>query len=320
MGANVKIWMIVGACLIGLGCILIGVVMTKLNWDFTNLSTEKYETVEHIIGEDFHNISIRADTADIIVSLSEQEETLVVCHEQKSAAHTVSVQNGTLNIEEHDTRKWYEYIGFSFGTPSVTVYLPKTEYGELFIKENTGDIEIPADFQFESIDIFASTGDVTNCASAAGDIKIRTSTGKIHVENVSAENLSLSVSTGNITASGVACAGDVSLHVSTGKTNLTDITCKNLTSDGNTGDLTLNNVIGSELFSIERTTGDVTFESCDAAEFSVKTDTGDVTGSLLSDKIFFAETDTGSIHVPKLTAGGKCEITTNTGDITFSVG
>ena len=40
---------------------------------------------------------------------------------------------------------------------------------------------------------------------------------------------------------------------------------------------------------------------------------------LFSDKIFFASTDTGSVNVPKTTTGGRCEITTDTGDIDIVV-
>jgi hypothetical protein len=39
-----------------------------------------------------------------------------------------------------------------------------------------------------------------------------------------------------------------------------DIVCKNLTSTGSTGDISLKNVIAAEKISIERSTGDVTFE------------------------------------------------------------
>ena len=37
------------------------------------------------------------------------------------------------------------------------------------------------------------------------------------------------------------------------------------------------------------------------------------------EKIFFTESDTGHIGVPKGTAGGTCEIRTDTGDITFTI-
>ena len=49
------------------------------------------------------------------------------------------------------------------------------------------------------------------------------------------------------------------------------------------------------------------------------TDTGDVKGSLLSEKIFIPTTDTGDVDVPKTVTGGRCEITTDTGDIKITV-
>ena len=77
--------------------------------------------------------------------------------------------------------------------------------------------------------------------------------------------------------------------------------------------------IATESFSIKRSTGDVTFDGADAKSISVKTDTGDVKGSLLSNKVFITKTDTGDINVPSSTTGGKCEITTDTGDINLTV-
>ena len=319
MSKNTKIWLIIGTSLILSGCIIFGGVMTMLQWDFTKLSTTKYETNHYEITESFNNISIITDTADVVFVPSENQKTSVVCHEQKNMKHSVTAHNGQLVIEGVDTRKWYEYIGISFGTPKITVYMPQGEYGKLSIKSSTGNIEIPKDFKFESIDILESTGNVTNYASALENIIIKTSTGNIYVENVSAGTLDLSVSTGRITVSDVTCEGDVKIKVSTGKTNLTNIECKNVVSSGNTGGIFLKNVIAAEKFSIERSTGDVKFDGCDAAEIFVETDTGDITGSLLSDKVFVVEADTGSVDVPETTTGGKCEIKTATGDINISI-
>ena len=81
----------------------------------------------------------------------------------------------------------------------------------------------------------------------------------------------------------------------------------------------MNKGIASENFSVKRSTGNVKFNDCDAAEIYVKTDTGDVTGSLLSDKVFIANSDTGRIDVPKTVTGGRCEIDTDTGDIRITV-
>ena len=131
--------------------------------------------------------------------------------------------------------------------------------------------------------------------------------------------MDLSVSTGQIDVIGVACSGDVTIQVSTGKCRLNDLSCRSLTTSGNTGDITLKNVIATERLSIKRTTGDVRLEKCDAAELSVETDTGNVIGTLRTEKIFLTKTTTGKIDVPKSTAGGRCEITTTTGNIKIDI-
>lgn len=87
-----------------------------------------------------------------------------------------------------------------------------------------------------------------------------------------------------------------------------------LTIAADMGDLTL-----PERFSIERDTGDVRFESCDAGQITVKTSTGDVTGTLRTEKVFLTKRSTGAVDVPESGTGSKCEITTSTGDISIQI-
>ncbi len=317
MRTKTKVLLIVATLLILIGGAIFTGVMTMLKWDFTKLSTVKYETNEYKITGEYKNISINTDTADIVFIPAENEEISVICYEQKNLKHTVTVKEEALVIDFVDKRKWYEHIGISFSTPKITLYIPEGEYGALSVKSSTGDLEIPKDYVFQSIDISQSTGDVDLYASAHGMVKIKTSTGDICVEEISATALELSVSTGHIEVSNIKCDGDVSVNVSTGRTKLSDVLCKSLVSGGNTGDITLSGVIASERFSITRSTGDIQLNECDAGEIYIKTDTGDVKGNLLSDKIFFAKTDTGKVNVPKSMTGGKCEIETDTGDIRF---
>ena len=61
-------------------------------------------------------------------------------------------------------------------------------------------------------------------------------------------------------------------------------------------------------------------EDCDAGELLISTDTGDVHGTLLTEKIFLVRSSTGEIHVPETVSGGKCKITTSTGDIHIEIG
>lgn len=299
MGKNTKIWLLIAASLILTGCLIFGGVMTMLNWDFAKLSTHKYETNQYSISEKFDSISITADTADIIFLVSENDSVSVTCKEREKEKHSVFVEDGTLVIKLEDNRKWYDYISIHLGSPKITVSLPQGAYDALNISSHTGDIEIPQQFSFASADISLSTGDVNCQASTTEKLKIQTSTGDITVKNLS--------------------AGELELQVSTGRTVLTDVQCNALVSTGNTGNVCLRNVIATEKLSIERSTGDVTFDRCDAGEIVVKTDTGDITGSLLSGKIFLPESDTGKVDVPRTTTGGKCRLSTNTGDIKISI-
>lgn len=319
MRKTTKIWIVIATFLVLVGCIILGGVMTMFKWDFAKLSTNKYETKNYEINEDFNAISIRTDTADITFVPAIDAKCSVECYEQKNVTYSVAVKDDTLVIETIDSRKWYEHIGINIGTPKITVSLPKAEYTALAIKESTGDVEIPKDFRFENVDISLSTGDVNFLASASKLIKIKTSTGKICVENTCVGGLELSASTGEITVSNVICEGDVNIYVSTGKTNLNHVACKNLTSRGSTGNIVLSNVVATGKLTIKQNTGNVKFDSSDGAEIFVETDTGDVRGTLLSEKIFITESDSGKIRVPKTTSGGKCEIITSTGNIKIDV-
>jgi hypothetical protein len=273
--------------------------MTTLGWDFSKLSTHKYETSEYEISEDFSSISIYTETADVTFVPSEDQKYRIICCEAEKTKHSVFVEYGRLVIKLSDDREWYDYIGIGFDSPKITVCLPRGNYGALSVDLSTGDVMIPDDFSFASIDISGRTCDVTSHASASGAVKIKLSTGDIKLKNIS--------------------AGDIELSVSTGDVYLSDIACKSLTSSGSTGDIELENVIAAEKLFIERSTGDVELEGCDAAEIFIKTDTGEVEGFLLSERVFIVRTNSGEIDVPRTQSGGRCEISTDTGDIEITV-
>lgn len=313
------LWLITAAVLILLGAVIFWVVMTVLSWDFSKLSTDQYETNQYEINEKFSNISVETDTADLVFALSENDVCRVECYEAKKEKHAVTVQDDTLAIKCINEKAWYDYTGILFGSPKIKVYLPEADYAALSVRSSTGRVEAAKALNFEAVDISLTTGHVDFYSAVAEDLKIKTSTGAIIVSDTAAGSVDLSASTGEIVISSVACRGDVHIEVSTGKTHLEDLTCKNLTSEANTGDMTMENVLVAEKLSVERTTGNVKFSACDAAEISIKTDTGDVNGTLLTEKIFIAQTDTGRVNVPQTIAGGKCEIVTNTGDITVAI-
>lgn len=280
MKSKTKAWLFTSAVFIILGIIIFISVITINDFDFSKLSTVKYETKTHNITQEFNNITINTDTADIAFIPSDSQKCKVLCIEEKNIRYSVSVQNDTLVINTIDSRKWYEYIGIATKNPKIEIYLPITEYGSLYIKDGTGNIDI---------------------------------------NDISATELELSTSTGDISLSDISCKNNVTVKASTGQVTLNNLNCNSLISNGSTGDITLNNVIAKDNFSISRSTGNIKLQKSDANQLHLKTDTGYVKGSLLSEKIFLATSSTGNIRLPKTVSGGKCEIITNTGDINISI-
>lgn len=319
MSRNKK-WIVAAIILIVAGALICAVSIGVFKTDLGKLGTVSYVTNTYEVSENFHNIEIKGDTGKISFALSEDGSCKVVCHEEEDNPHQVYVQSDTLTIKEEENTGWKFFnFGINIGSPEITVYLPESSYGAISIVADTGDVEIPSDFTFDSIKMTLDTGNAKCFASTDGDIYIKTDTGHINVSGISAAGMKLVSDTGMVEASDVVLANDLDIRVETGKVILTNVSCRNLTSNGDTGSIDMTNVIASCEFNLERDTGSIKFDGCDADTIYVKTDTGSVTGTLLSDKVFITETDTGSINVPKTITGGRCEISTDTGNINIEI-
>ena len=296
--------------------IIIGVIaLASAKFDYHMFETMPSELKDYSVEGDFRSIEIRANTEIIRFERSDDGTAHVLCRETKRNTHTVKAENGTLKITSEETPGWRNLIEISFEKEMITVYLPNDAYEMLTIETHTGDAEVPDWLTFSSAAIHGSTADVRFDATVKKLLSIETSTGDISITGTSAEAIDCKTTTGDVRMTGVACRGDVFVKVSTGEVILEGLTCHNLVTEGSTGDASLRDVLASGMISIERSTGDVGFADSDAAEIKVKTSTGDVTGTLLTDKIFQVQSSTGRIGVPGSAAGGKCEITTTTGDI-----
>jgi lia operon protein LiaG len=260
------------------GLVIFGIAFAVSGFSLKKFSMVKFTTNTYTVDEDFSDIQITTGTYDFVFKPSDDGKVKLVCYEPEKNKTTANVENNKLVIKTDEKKlKWFEQISFIGESSRVTVYLPAKEYAAINAKASTGDITIPSDFSFESVDITESTGDVNCTASAAGRIYVKTSTGDVTLKDVKAGSLEITVSTGEITMSDVIISGDMNLNSST---------------------------------------GDIEFTDCDAANIYAKTSTGEITGSLLSGKSFSAKSSTGDIKIPDSSGdGGKCELKTSTGDI-----
>ena len=303
MRKSSKILLIVAIALVLLGGAIftVGVIgMNKQNATFIN---GKYQEKTYEASEEIKAITIDGGTDYVKILPYDKDGYLVKCFEQTKVYNSVSVKDSVLCIERQDSRKWYDFISL-FSMPTyVTVYVPEGVYRSLTVNLDVGDVFVEQNFTFDKADISCSTGNIQFLASTQSALNLSVSTGKVTVGDNSK----------------TFKQGDISIKVSTGKTEIKGTTCTSFTSTGDTGDIFMSNLVSTGDMNITRSTGDVKFYKCDAANITVRTDTGSVTGTLLSSKVFIYKTDTGDVNLPETESGGTCKITTDTGNINISI-
>ncbi len=293
------------AMIIALICITIGLVLTLIaflviGFDFTKLNNRHPKTVEHTVGEAFTKINVDVVEADIKLLPSTDGKARVVCDETDKIVHRVYVENGTLKIEHEDLRAWYEYIGFSWNRMSVTVYLPKTEYETVRLKSVSGNI-------------------VSDSKLTFGDTITQTTSGEITLSNLSTKNLLAESTSGNLRLEDVNTSEDLSLKTVSGNIHWKNGTARALNGECTSGNITLDHCKTNQDMLLKTVSGEITLRACDAAELEMETVSGNVYAALLSEKDFITDTTSGDIRVPHGYKGGKCRISTVSGNITATI-
>ena len=315
-----KILLILASVFLGVGTIIFGTTLALNNFDFKSLDGARFESKNYEFSEDLTDISILTSDADISFIYSDLDVCKVECYQKENTPYSAVVKDSKLEILEDNNKGIFDFINlFNFKKPTITIYLPKTEYLSLKITTDTGDINLPNNFNFTSVEIKGSTGDINFNSSCSNKVKISLSTGNINLFDCKVESLDLVVSTGDITANKLTCINDLTCIISTGEIDFENLTAKNLTITGSTSDVDFVGVVLTEKLKVTLSTGDFEFYKCDANTIEIKTNTGDVMGTLLTTKEFDAITNTGYKSLPSEQYGNKCFIRTSTGNINIKI-
>ena len=274
MRKKTKAWLITAASLVLSGLLIFGGVMMALNWDFSKLSSAKYETNEYDITESFQNISLRSQTCDVVFVPS--EETKVVCYERSKMKHSVSVENDTLVIEMDDQRKWYDYIGIYWENPKITVYLPQEQYGCFTVKTTTGDV-ILSGLSVSALDLSLTTGDITATdIHCSGDIRLSMTTGNTELTDISCKNLTVKGCTGDILLKNTLAVEQFNIKNTTGDVKLNSCDAAELVVKTTTGDIK-GSLRSPKIFTAKATTGSVKVPESEAGgKCKLTATTGDI--------------------------------------------
>ena len=314
-----KGWMIAAAVLCVTGLVFAAVGLGQLNFDFTRLTVDQLRDGEYTASPSVTRLEIHVDTCDVTLLPTADEHCTVKYRSTDKCPLVVTEKEGTLSVRMENHRKWYDYIRFFSLPTTVTVYLPEATYEALTVRTDTGAVTVPQDLTFGRAEVHTSTGSIQWRASVTEELHLTADTGHITVEGASAGQMTLKASTGHVRVTEGTVAGDISARTSTGRVELTSLSCNKLEVTTSTGHIRLTDLRAAGALTAEASTGDITLLRADAASLTITTDTGDVTGSLLSEKIVFAQSDTGRVNVPRSTVGGRCEVTTDTGNITITI-
>ena len=315
-----KIALLTAGILIALGAIL-GVGATLVG-DLTmeSLSTQEVVTETITIDKDFRNISINDSFSDIHFLPSEDGTCKVVCTRLKQVTYTAEVEGDTLTILGQDGRKWYEMIEFrsSWVEPEVAIYLPETQYGDLTVTSGGGDLTVPSNFVFDTAFLVSASGDVTFRGAAEKNLTLQTASGDVWAEDVRADSLQATTSSGTIALNAVTVAESLVLDSSSGDIDLTTVECGELNANSTSGSIESQDVLAQKIIQMGTSSGDIQLLNCDASALVLNSSSGDISGVLRTAKVYQADSSSGNVTVPRSATGGPCEINTSSGDIHFT--
>ena len=330
---------------VALGMVVIGAIMTvgalaSAKFDINNLiKTVKYMENTYDITEDFDNIDMQIHSQDVHIEKSDDGDTHFVCYECDNEWFEVSVQNGTLVIDNKQYDHWTIMVNVEMGD-HATLYLPEEVYDNLTAKNGSGDICINKDaFTFEDIDIEIGSGDAALASLSADDIILYSGSGDLSLDGVNAGSAELKCGSGDISVadcniedfvngkvgSGDVTCSQVSCNSANVKTDSGDITidvmnCKSdFETKASSGEIILMDVTSGASFSADTGSGNIKLKACDAEEMDFKTGSGDITGTLKSAMKYDAKTGSGEVRIPADGDGGNCTVRSGSGDIELSI-
>lgn len=302
MSKTKRIAITVAISLIGLGTLISAATIISIGSELSRLNTEKYNDRTIELTEPFEIISIDCTDSSIYLLPSSDGQCTAVFSEAENTPHTAEISNGKLTVKQTDSRKWYDFIGISWGLDeiSVTLYLPNAAYNELYIKTVSGDIDMPDNLNFGNSTLISTSGDIECNADISGELTAKTTSGDLEIS-------------GDI-------QGDAAVTSTSGDVKLEDMTSAALTAGSTSGNVELERVNTTGECILKTTSGDIIFDNCDAETLNLKSTSGDINGKILTVKNFSADTVSGDIDIPNSdTSAGECVAKTTSGDIKISI-
>lgn len=276
----------------------------------TSAPPAELQTTAFEITEDFTSIRVEGGVSDIRL-IPTPGNCTVGCTDMAGLEYNAQVEDGTLVIRE---------TGSTQETGAeIVICLNRPDFDTLEITTTGGDVDVTQDFTFSDVTLRSASGELGYRGQAEGEMSCVTDSGRILVTGVHPDTMDLQSNSGQIVVQSAQVAQAIQAETVSGSLVLSYVQCTNATVASQSGEQTLEQLLASEILNIRSDSGTVTLTDCDGASVDIRTTSGTVTGTLQTGKAFTVSAARGTVNVPD-TTGGPCSITTDSGNVTLSIG
>lgn len=320
-------WVIFASVLVILGLTLAVAAVAMPSFEFDSFITNSDYTVKNtdFDSSDVKSIKLATVYTDIKIVEGVGDKIIVDYYESDTEYFDIEVSDdGTLNINYVDDRKWYQRIGiFIFDrAPALTVTVPEGLSVEYDIISVSGDISAEALFGDGNISIVSTSGNITVSSAGADEIFIKTTSGDISVNNIDSKVSSIESTSGDISVNHIS-TDELSVKTTSGEISLDKADVRGLcTLKSTSGELEMGTVsVGT--IDAKTVSGNISAEKLTLTGGEFKSTSGDVDILLAKDDRGYSvvsKTTSGSVRLPDRNDGEfRINVKTVSGNINFEI-
>lgn len=309
MKKSVLTVLIIAAVLFLAGGAIVTATLASIQFDFSRLSYagKAVKVEQDMYISDGEGLIVKGNASNINISVSRDDKAHISYYDTDCQRYELTHEKGRVAlICRNEKKKWYDciHIGFGANYNEINIQLPSDFSGDIQLETSAGDITLTGIKDGAEITASTAAGNIKCMDMSASDIRLRATAGNVILKNaVSSGGADIITTTGNIQVSELKTENGFIVRSTTGRTDMEDIKCASA--------------------EIKATTGDIRFSKIDAQSVDISASTGSVSGKLAGreeDYSILSSTRHGSNNLPEKwgSGGRRLEVRTSTGDINIS--
>lgn len=239
---------------------------------------DDYEKKTIDVNSDYSSIVVNGGP-ELDVVIKESGKNRVEYYDMKKLTHKVEVKDDTLFVSCIDDRK------------SNSLNLKNGEKIEIVIYTTKK--------QFESIEAYSTSGDITVRGLDANDMNLGCTSGDITLENSNSGNLTMENTSGDAIIRNVTCKYASASSIS-GDIEMEDVVADNVELCSTSGDIEGESVKVADALVGTQCSGDIDIEGISAMNIDLSSTSGDITISIIEGEtyVYYVDSLSGSVITP----------------------